>query len=202
MQKSSRYYRHESALLDILPLSDDAQTIRDGFEIPKSLPNLKDCRRLVLALPKKDRTAHAFERVYEGEKKWFSLTQETLVTYYEDRVLHAVGHQRMREWFAAQSLDTSVVGAALAFWENRDGGPLLPDAIVAGLESTLVAEFEGVFLLSYGLFSNTPPHVRMIDASTVDALDFFLHVRFYVDFFSCWLLTKATCRRNTKVNFF
>ena len=172
MQKSSRYYRHESALLDILPLSDDAQRIRDGFEIPKSLPSLKDCRGLVLALPKKDRTAHAFQRVSGGEQKWFSLTQETLVTYYEDRVLHAVGHQRMREWFAAQSLDTSVVGAALAFWENLDGGPLLPDAIVAGLESTLVAEFDAVFLLSYGSFSNTPPHVRMIDASTVDALEF------------------------------
>ena len=143
MQKSSRYYKHESAFLDSLPLSDDAQTIRDRFEIPKSLPSLKDCRDLVLTLPKNDRTAHAFERVYEGEKRWFSLTQETLVTYYEDRVLHAVGHQRMSEWFAAQSLDKSVVGAALAFWENLDGGPLLPDAIVAGLESTLVAEFDG-----------------------------------------------------------
>ena len=51
-------------------------------------------------------------------------------------------------------------------------GPLLPDAIVAGLESTLVAEFETVFLLSYGHFRNTPPHVQMIDASTVDALEF------------------------------
>ena len=107
-----------------------------------------------------------------GEKKWFSLTQETLVTYYEDRVLHAVGHQRMREWFAPGMFeDTNVVGAALAFWENLDGGTLLPDAILAGLESTLVAEFEAVFLLSYGPFSNTPPHVRMTDASTVDVLE-------------------------------
>ena len=172
-EKSACYYQHESALLDILPLSDDAKRIRDEFEIPKSLPSLKDCRGLVLSLPKKDRTAHAFEKVSGGEKKWFSLTRETLLTYYEDRVLHAVGHQRMREWYDAQSLDTSVVGAALAFWENLGGGTMLPDAIVAGLESTLVAEFEAVFLLSYGPFSNTPPHVRMIDASTVDARDFF-----------------------------
>ena len=141
---------------------------------------------MVLALPQKDRTAHAFQRTCAGEKMWFSLTKETLLTYYEDRVLHVVGNQRMREWYAAQRLDTSVVGAALAFWENLDGGPLLPDAIVAGLESTLVAEFEAVFLLSYGQFSNTPPHVRWIDASTVDALNLF-YVRFYVDF-SCWFI--------------
>ena len=62
-EKSACHYQHESALLDILPLSDDAKRIRDEFEIPKSLPSLKDCRGLVLSLPKKDRTAHAFQRV-------------------------------------------------------------------------------------------------------------------------------------------
>ena len=192
-QKSLRYYDHESALLDILPLSNDARGIRDGLAIPTALPSLQDCRNLVLALPQKDRTAHAFQRTCAGEKIWFSLTKETLLTYYEDRVLHVVGNQRMREWYAAQRLDTSVVGAALAFWENLDGGPLLPDAIVAGLESTLVAEFEAVFLLSYGPFSNTPPHVRLIDASTVDALNLFC-VRFYVDFFVLvYFASLSTC---------
>ena len=166
-EKAHRYYSHESALLERLPLSAASSDIKERFPIPKVTPGIRGARSLMLKLPSEERTASCFQRDIDGEKRWITLSAETMTTYYEDRVLHLVGKQRMEEWHAQCGLVDDVVGCALAFWHNIDGGRSLPDSIAAGLKSTLLGCFDAVYLLSYQSFDNVPPHVQWIDASDV-----------------------------------
>ena len=139
--KARRFYKHESALLSRFPLSEASKAIKASYAVPREKTlTLEECRKQMLTLPKEDRTASRFKRHQSG--KWIVLNAATLTTYYEDRVLHSVGRQRMAEWHAGCGLTCDADGCALAFWHNLDGGPSLPDAITAGLESTVIAEFE------------------------------------------------------------
>ena len=102
---------------------------------------------------------------------------EVLATWYEDRALHDVGYIRMRDWWAARSAAPLSTGAALTFWvtlENEfevvKGPTTLPDAIVAGMKSTALAEFEHVYCMCFPqvqTLTNMPDGITLIDATAV-----------------------------------
>ena len=114
--------------------------------------------------------------MYKGY--WKSISAVALSTFYEDSALHEVGKIRMAEWWRAQK-DVTVplrTGVALTFWYSLDGSHVLPDAIKVGLKSTLTAEFEAVFCLTYQSFTNMPSHVRTINCETLLSYSVFSQV--------------------------
>lgn len=57
---------------------------------------------------------------------------------------------------------------AVAFWQNLDEEDKeLPSSIVKGLESTQLAGFTRVVLLTFQTFLNTPEHITVIDARAI-----------------------------------
>ena len=99
-------------------------------------------------------------------------------TFYEDASLHAVGAIRMNEWWQKSDLSQHEgrTGCALTFWaslsgvDDLDRAPsiTLPDAIEAGLLSLPLAEFEHVYIMTYGqTFDNLPSFMTVVDANRV-----------------------------------
>ena len=74
----------------------------------------------------------------------------------------------MADWWSSQEDTSARTGAALTFW-SLDGSDSLPDAAAAGLQTTVLAEFENVFILCYPSqkFRNLPEHVTVFDANLV-----------------------------------
>ena len=161
--KVTEWYAHPASMLAEHPLSEDAQRARELRPVLGPEPKTADLRALMKTLP--IRAAHSFQ--YKGE--WKSLSVPTMATFYEDAVLHEVGNIRMAEWWAAQRASKAPLrtGAALTFWYSLDNSANLPDAIEAGAKSTLLAEFEAVFCLTYQEFINMPPHVKVLDCNEV-----------------------------------
>ena len=100
-----------------------------------------------------------------------------LATWYEDRALHDVGHIRMQEWWAPRSAAPLSTGAALTFWVTLENGfevvkgpTTLPDAIEAGMRSTVLGEFEHVFCMCYPqvqTLNNMPDNITLVDATAI-----------------------------------
>ena len=99
-------------------------------------------------------------------------------TFYEDASLHAIGAIRMKEWWqkSGYSQHEARTGCALTFWASLSGvGGLdrapsitLPDGIQAGLRSLPLAEFEHVYIMTYGQkFDNLPSFMTVLDANRV-----------------------------------
>lgn len=63
---------------------------------------------------------------------------------------------------------------AVCFWHNLDSAKALPFAVQKGLESTRVAGFAAVHLLTYQQFSNLPAHIEVIDANQILEVSLFL----------------------------
>ena len=162
--KITEWYAHPASLLEEFPLSGDAIECRKAHPVIEGSPSIRHVRNLMRTL---DVTVgHSF--AYKG--KWHSLRACHLATFYEDRALHMVGERRIQDWWAAQPLSDrseTRTGAALTFWFSLNDAPRLPDAIEVGLTSTVLAEFEAVFLLAYQRFSNVPEHIRVIDGNKV-----------------------------------
>ena len=162
--KITEWYAHPASLLEDFPLSDDAIECRKAHPVIEGSPSLRHMRDLMRTL---DVTiAHSFE--YKG--KWHSLQACHLATFYEDRALHMVGERRIQDWWAARPLSDrseTRTGVALTFWFSLNDAPRVPDAIEVGLTSTLLAEFEAVFLLAYQRFDNVPEHIHVIDGNKV-----------------------------------
>ena len=163
MDKVSEWYASGASMLDELPLSPDASALRDTFPILEKKLTYKYIRPLIASLD--DSPGHSF-KYKDGSR---SLSAAAMATYYEDRILNIVGEHRMKEWWDTQPLSKAPigVGAALTFWYSLDGSNELPDAIVAGLKSTVIAEFQEVFCLTYQRFDNMPKHIVIIDCGKV-----------------------------------
>jgi hypothetical protein len=172
--KVQRWYDHAASLLGKYPLSEAAATLRANFPGVESGYTVGSVRSL-LGLVQRG-PAHSYKN---AQNNWVSLPANCMLTFYEDAVLHEVGERRMAEWWDGQSVLKSAVedkkvGAALTFWHSMDGSRRLPDAIEVGLTSTLIAEFEDVYCLSYqGRFENLPAHIKLIDANRVLPKDVF-----------------------------
>ena len=160
--KVYEWYQSSAAMLEEHPLSKQACEKYKAYPPCANWPTFKEARSLVAKLEKSpQRPAHSF--MYKGY--WKSISALALSAFYEDSALHEVGKIRMAEWWRAQK-DVTVprrTGVALTFWYSLDGSHVLPDAIEVGLKSTLTAEFEVVFCLTYQSFTNMPSHVRTIN---------------------------------------
>ena len=162
--KVSQWYNHTAALLDVFPLAPRMQKLRSSFPVlGTGNVTLRPMRRLMGKLDSKP--AHSFRY----KQSWHSLSADALATYYEDRVLHIVGKERMANWWHSQVDSSARTGAALTFWWSLDGSDSLPDAAEAGLQTTVLAEFEQVFCLCYPsqTFRNMPGHVTVLDCNLV-----------------------------------
>ena len=106
------------------------------------------------------------------------MDSQVISTFYEDASLHAVGAIRMNEWWQKSDLSQHEgrTGCALTFWASLSGvddldraaSITLPDAIKAGLSSLPLAEFEHVYIMTYGQkFDNLPSFMTVLDANRV-----------------------------------
>jgi len=164
--KVKTWFNHPAALTSQFPLSAPAKDILVSCPGVEADPTVRETRSLLGKLDV--RLGHSFE--YNDE--WFSLNANEIATFYEDRVLHMIGRQRIAEWWASQpesvfSHAATKTGAAVTFWYSMDNSPRLPDAIEVGLASTLLAQFEQVFCLTYQPFENMPPHITVVDCGKI-----------------------------------
>ena len=170
--KVTAWYESDAAMLDELPLSREATVIYDARPPLSKKPTFSYLRPLISGLG--ESVGHSFRY----KDTWKSLSADAMATYYEDKVLHMVGEQRMKDWWAQQDASKTSLqpGAALTFWYQLDGSSKLPDAIVEGLKSTVNGEFHAVYVLTYQHFDNMPAHIRVIDCNKVLPKDRFLMV--------------------------
>ena len=156
--KVAAWYSCSAALLVQYPLSNASSQLRRELPDTANLKNqdFRDMSR---------RTEVVATYKYKG--KWTNVSKDALGTYYDDRNLHQVGELRMKEWWSQRSSQNNRVGCALTFWFALDGSTVLPDAIAAGLKSTLLGEFDDVFILTYQPFENLPEHIRVLDCNRV-----------------------------------
>ena len=169
--KQTWWYLTSASMLAEYPLSAEAVAKKDEFTTLVSPIRYAAMRPLFNSV--KHSPAHSFQY----KKKWKSLSAEAMATYYEDAALHAVGEIRMKDWWSCNTwVHRPATGAALTFWFSLDGSPTLPDAIVAGLQSTKLADFEAVFCLTYQQLTNLPAHINVIDANDVLPHNIFLKV--------------------------
>ena len=166
LDKVSEWYASPAALMEEFPLSPDAALAREGQTLVTPDTKYGSMRQLMRTL--EHHPAHSFQ-VGAG-KEWRSLSFEAMATYYEDALLHSVGKRRMADWWEVASpghINETTVGAALTFWYSLEGSTRLPDAIEAGMRSTLLGEFDAVFCLSYQQFENMPSHIIMLDCNKI-----------------------------------
>ena len=166
LDKVSEWYANPAALMEEFPLSPDAASAREDQTLLTPDIKVKSMRQLMVTL--ESHPAHSFH-VAPGNQ-WRSLSAEAMATYYEDALLHEVGKRRMDDWWKVASPghhDCMRVGAALTFWYSLDDSKRLPDAIEAGMRSTLLGEFDAVFCLSYQKFENVPSHIVMLDCNEI-----------------------------------